>query len=200
MKILIIGGHGTIGSAVSSALSEKHEIIIAGRSKGDITVDLAQADSIEAMFGKVGKVDAVICIAGAVVWAPLVKLTENDFYNGIKNKMMGQVNLVRTALNFINPKGSITLTTGILGDYPVYMTSAAALINGGINSFVKAVAIELENGIRINAVSPGMVEDSVDRLGSYFPGYNAVTMKRTVNGYIRSVEGRITGEVIRIYQ
>lgn len=199
MKILIVGGKGTIGKKIVSHYSEIQEVIVAGRSNGVVEVDITSAASIQNMFDKVGKVDAIICAAGAVKWAPFSDLTEDDFYIGIKSKMMGQVNLVRIGKNYLNPGGSITLTTGILADDPVFMTTGAALVNGGLHSFVKAVARELENGIRINVVSPGMVEDSVERIGHLFPGYNAIAMKQVVNGYIKSVEGKITGEVIRIY-
>ena len=64
MKILIIGGKGTIGKKVSAHFSKKHEIIIAGRTSGDVRVDIADSKSIMAMFESIGKVDAVVCIAG----------------------------------------------------------------------------------------------------------------------------------------
>lgn len=198
MKILIVGGNGTIGKTVAGHYKLNHEVIVAGRSKGDIIVDITSAASIQEMLEEVGKVDAIVCAAGAVKWAPFSELSEDDFYIGIKSKMMGQVNLARIGRNYLNRGGSITLTTGILADDPVFMTTGAALVNGGLNSFVKAVARELDNGIRINVVSPGMVEDSVERIGHLFPGHNPVPMKQVLNGYRKSVEGRITGEVIRI--
>jgi NAD(P)-dependent dehydrogenase (short-subunit alcohol dehydrogenase family) len=199
MKILIVGGNGTIGKTVATHYKLNHEVIVAGRTKSDVEVDITNTDSIRNMLEKVGKVDALICAAGAVKWAPFSEMTEDDFYVGVKSKMMGQVNLVRIGRNYLNTGGSITLTTGILADDPVFMTTGAALVNGGINSFVKAVARELENGIRINVVSPGMVEDSVERIGHLFPGHIAVSMKQVLNGYVKSVESKITGEVIRIY-
>jgi len=73
---------------------------------------------------------------------------------------MGQVNLVRIGKNYLNQNGSITLTTGILADDPVVKTTSATMVNGGIHSFVKAVSLEIGNGIRVNVVSPGLVEDS----------------------------------------
>lgn len=199
MKILIVGGNGTIGKAVVSCFAENNEVIIAGRTKGNVIIDITKSDSILKMFETVGKVDAIICAAGTVKWAPFSDLSEDDFYIGIKSKMMGQVNLVRIGQKYLTQGGSITLTTGILADDPVYKTTGAALVNGGLNSFVKAVSRELENGIRINVVSPGMVKDSEERIGHLFPGHNAVLMNLVAKGYEKSVLGRITGEVIRIY-
>ena len=94
---------------------------------------------------------------------------------------------------------SFTLTTGILAEDPIVGSAALSLVNGGVNSFVLAAAQELPRGQRINAVCPTVVEDSAEAYGDIFAGFEAVSMNRVVNGYVRSVEGRITGRVIRIY-
>lgn len=199
MKIIIIGGKGTIGKKVSAHLSTKHEIIIAGRTSGDVTVDISDSQSIKTMFESIGKVDAIICIAGEAKWAAFDSLTEEDFYIGLKSKLMGQVNLVRIGQDYLNPGGSLTLTTGILADYPVVLTTSAAMVNGGIHSFVKAVSLELKNGLRINIVSPGLVEDAAEKYDAYFPGQNPVSMDKVIDAYVSSVEGKETGEIIRVY-
>lgn len=199
MKIIIIGGNGTIGKKVNKHLSKKHEIIIGGRSSGDVILDIENSNSIKAMFKSIGKVDAVACIAGEAKWGDFESMTEDDFYIGLKSKLMGQVNLVRIGQNYLNNGGSFTLTTGILADHPVILTTSAAMVNGGIHSFVKAVSLELKNGIRINVVSSGLVEDAVDRYEKYFPGHNSIPMKKVVNGYVKSIEGKRTGEIIKMY-
>lgn len=199
MKILIIGGNGTIGRKVASHFAANHEVLVAGRTSGDVTVDIADTSSIEAMFAKTEKQDAIISIAGEARWAEFNALSEDDYYIGLKSKLMGQVNLVRIGQHYLNPKGSITLSTGILADDPVVKTASAAMVNGGIHSFVQAVALEIENGIRVNAVSLGMVEDAYEKYKDYFPGHNPIPMQKAVNAYIRSVMGKGNGEVIRIY-
>jgi len=199
MKVLIIGGKGTIGRKLSSYFSKKHEILIAGRSSGDQLVDISNIESIEALFKKIGALDAIICTAGEAKWAPFNDLSEDDYYIGIRSKLMGQVNLVRIGKKYLNPNGSITLTTGILADDPVIMTTSAAMVNGAIHSFVKSVVLELDKGIRVNAVSSGVVEDALDKYGDYFPGHNTIPMDKMLRGYIRSVEGKANGEIIRIY-
>ena len=199
MKIIIIGGNGTIGKKVSDHFAKQHEIITAGRNSGDVAVDIADSQSIETMFTSIGKVDAVVCIAGEAKWASFDSMTEEDFYIGLKSKLMGQVNLVRIGQDYLNPGGSFTLTTGILADHPVALTTSAAMVNGGIHSFVKAAALELRNGIRINVVSSGLVEDAVETYESYFPGHNPIPMTKVINGYVKSVAGKGTGEIIRMY-
>lgn len=199
MKILIIGGNGTIGKTVAAHFKENNEVVIAGRNSGDVTVDIADSHSIKEMFEKIGKLDTIICIAGEAKWADFNDLTEEDYYIGLKSKLMGQVNLVRIGKDYLNSNGSITLSTGILADDPVVQTASAAMVNGGIHSFVQAAALELENGIRLNVVSSGMVEDAYEKYRDYFPGHNPIPMKKVINGYVRSVNGKGNGEIIRIY-
>ncbi len=199
MKILIVGGNGTIGKKISTHFSKKHEVIIGGRQSGDTTVDIADSKSIKSMFETIGKVDAVVCAAGEAKWAEFDSMTEEDFYIGLKSKLMGQVNLVRIGKDYMNEGGSFTLSTGILADHPVRLTTSAAMVNGGIHSFVKAVSLELENKIRINVVSSGLVEDAVDIYEDYFPGHNPIPMKKVVNGFVKSVSGHETGQIIRMY-
>lgn len=199
MKILIVGGNGTLGKKVTERLKEKHEVIVASRNSGDLNVDITDIKSIKNLFEQTGKLDAIVSTAGAAKWAAFDEMTEDDFYIGIKSKLMGQVNLVRIGKDYLNNGGSITLTTGILADDPVENTTNAATVNNAIHGFVKAVSLELKNDIRVNAVSPGLVEDSKEKLGDLFPGHTPVSMEKMVSGYIKSIEGKVRGEVIRIY-
>ncbi len=199
MKTLLIGGHGTIGRAVADHLADRHELIIAGRSAGDVLVDIADVASIRKMYEAIPDIDAVICAAGTARWDRFDTLEEEDFYIGLRSKLMGQVNLVRLGMGVINDGGSFTLTTGILGERPVPMTTSAALVNGGIHSFVKAAALELERGLRINVVAPGLVENAAEKLGHFFPGHTPVGMTEVAEAYASAVEGEMTGELIRVY-
>ena len=151
------------------------------------------------MFQALGKVDAIISVAGEAKWAKFSELTEEDYYTGIQSKLMGQVNLVRIGLNYLHPKGSITLTTGILADDPVINTASAAMVNGAIHSFVKAAALEVDDGKRINVVSAGLVEDAYERYKDYFPGHVPIPMRNVAMAYQRSVLGKDHGKIIRVY-
>ena len=184
---------------VSEYFKTKHEVLIGGRKNGDVQIDIAESSSIENAFEKIGQLDAIVCIAGEAKWGKFDNLTEEDYYIGLRSKLMGQVNVVRIGRKYLNPKGSITLSTGILADDPVEKTTSAAMVNGAIHSFVKAVDLELENEIRVNVVSLGMVEDAYEKYKDYFPGHNPIPMKKVVNAYVRSVEGKGRGQIIRYY-
>ena len=199
MKILIVGAYGTIGKKVTEEFSKRHEIITAGRKSGAISVDIESSESISDMFKQTGKIDACIVAAGSAFYGDFTTLTEENIYAGIKSKLMGQVNVILIGQNYINDNGSITITTGILSEDPVKNYSAISLVNGALNSFVMAASRELKRGIRINAVCPGLVEDSTEEIGYKFPGHIPVSMKRVVSAYVKSVEGFNTGEILRVY-
>ena len=196
MRIIVIGASGDIGKVVCNELGARHEIIKVGSRSGDIKADISNRASIEAMYAKAGKVDAVVCTAGSVHFGPLVEFTEEQFMLGLSNKVMGQVNIVLEGLNYISDGGSFTLTSGVLDRDPIRMGAGAAAANGALGGFVSGAAIEMPRGLRINVVSPGLLEDSVSRYGAWFPGHVPVSSHRVGLAYAKSVEGAVTGRVI----
>jgi NAD(P)-dependent dehydrogenase (short-subunit alcohol dehydrogenase family) len=198
MKILLVGAHGTVGRGVAAELGQRHELIDAGRKGASVTLDLADRDSIRRALDKVGPLDAIVSAAGQVGWKPLLDLTPDDWAYSVANKLMGQVHLALLGQQYLRDGGSITLTSGVLRDQPVPYGAAASLANGGIEAFVRAAAIELPRGLRINAVSPGVLLESMDSLGPFFRGFDPVPATRVALGYARSVEGAETGRVFEV--
>lgn len=197
MKIIIIGASGTIGKHVVKALESGSEIIKVGLNSGDYQVDISDTGSIKELFGKVGRFDALISTTGDAHFGPLKGMTDAEFNIGITSKLMGQVNLVLIGQHYINPKGSFTLTSGSLSEDPIVFGASVSAINGALDSFVKAAAIELEGGVRINAVGPDVVEESPVYF-PYFPGRIPVTMNRVAQAYVKSVFGGQTGQVYSV--
>lgn len=198
MKILLVGAHGTVGRGVAAELGARHEVIAAGRRGASVTLDLADAASIRTALERLGPLDAIVSAAGQVGWAPLLQLTREQWAFSVANKLMGQVNLALVGQEFLRDGGSITLTSGVLFDQPVPYGAAASLANGGIEAFVRAAAIELPRGLRINAVSPGVLAESMKDLGPFFRGFEPVPSARVALGYSRSVEGADTGKVYTV--
>lgn len=197
MRILLVGAGGTLGKAVSAELSPRHDILAAGRSSGDVRVDITDVESIRRMYAQIGSVDAVACAAGNVHFGPLETMTAQDFDIGLRDKLMGQVNLVIAGRQSVAPGGSFTLIAGVLAHDPIRYGAAASLVNGAVESFVRAAAIELSNQ-RINAVSPTVLEESMAAYGPYFPGAEAVPARRAALAYARSIEGAQTGQIYSV--
>ncbi|HEY5096388.1 MAG TPA: short chain dehydrogenase, partial [Candidatus Eremiobacteraceae bacterium] len=161
MKVLVIGATGTIGAAVVQTLEARHEVLRASHSRSALTVDLADPDSIKRLFAKIGRVDAVVSAAGQAVFRPLPDLTDADFAVCLANKLMGQVDLVRFGIDALADGGSFTLTSGILSRQPTPGGAAISIVNAGIEGFARAAALELPRGLRVNAVAPGWVRETL---------------------------------------
>ncbi|WP_131537658.1 short chain dehydrogenase [Pedobacter nototheniae] len=198
MKIVIVGATGTLGKKVSDAFAQKHEVIRVGNTRGDVQVDIKNDASIKAMFEKIGPFDALISTSGSGPFATIKEMTGEQLKTGLLDKLLGQINLVLIGQHYINKGGSFSLTSGILADHPIAAGAALSTINGGLNSFVYAASAELENGVRINAISPNVVEDSPSFFDS-FPGEIPVSMDKVVKAFEKSVLGIITGQVIKVY-
>ncbi|WP_426386195.1 short chain dehydrogenase [Pseudomonas brassicacearum] len=198
MKILLIGANGTIGSAIDNELSPRHEIVRIGRHSGELQVDISDSASIRALFAKTDRFDALVCAAGNVTFAPLADMTEDSFALGLKDKLMGQVNLLLIGREFANDGASFTFTTGVLSHDPIKSGASAALVNGALDSFVRAAAIELPRGLRVNSVSPNVLLEAMDKYAPYFRGYKPVPAVDVALAYAKSVEGLQTGQTFHV--
>lgn len=201
MKILLIGATGTIGRAVAAELSARHEVQSAGRSSGELRIDLTDPDSIRAAYAQAtqaGPLDAVVCAAGNVTFKPLAEMDAADFEVGLRDKLMGQVNLVLLGREHLADGGSFTLTGGVLDTDPIVAGSSASMVNGALNAFAMAAAIELDRGQRVNVVSPGVITEAMPDYGPYFRGFEPVPAARAALAYAKSVEGKLTGQVLRV--
>lgn len=196
MKILVVGGTGTIGAGIVNELKRDHEVLVASLHQASLTVDITSEESIRALYQSVGKVDAVVCATGKVQFAALEDISAEDYHLGLMNKLMGQVNLVRIGLDYLNDKGSFTLTSGVLNHDPIKLGSSASMVNGAIDAFVKAAAIEMPRGLRINSVSPTVLTESMASYGDYFKGFKPVPLADVVLAYRKSVDGLLTGQVL----
>lgn len=198
MKILLIGAHGAIGSAIAAELAPRHEIISIGRNSGDFKVDISDSASIRKLFEQVGKFDALVCAAGNVNFVPLGEMTEKDFALGLQDKLMGQVNLLLIGREFANDGASFTFTTGITSHDPIRTGASASLVNAAIDGFVRAAAIELPRGLRVNSVSPNVLLESMGSYASYFRGFKPVPAAEVALAYAKSVEGLQTGQTFHV--
>jgi NAD(P)-dependent dehydrogenase (short-subunit alcohol dehydrogenase family) len=193
LKVILLGASGIIGREIDKALSPNHEVVRAGRN-GDVKVDYSDTPSVKAMFEKVGTFDALITAVGRdSAFKSYADLTDEDFEYGFQRKFMAQINLVRIGTPYANDGASFTLSSGYLSDYPNPASAATGPFNAAVDSFARTVGPMLPRGIRVNVVSPAPVV-SPDETGR-----GVVTASQAAGGYIKSVEGTMNGEVIRMW-
>lgn len=200
MKTVVIGGAGTIGRILVSELREHgHEVTTAGRTSGDVRVDLTSRNSIEQMYARVGAVDAVLSVAAHGPMDDFTSLTRQDLMTNMQGKLFGQVDLVLIGQHHAADGASFTLTSGVFADQPWQGTTGGAMINGALHAFVLSAAIELPRAMRVNVVSPTMVSDSIDTFSDHFPGMRPVSMSTLIPHYLTCVKEQQTGQIIRAY-
>jgi len=196
VRIIVIGGAGTIGKSIVATLAGRHDVVVAGRRSGTVPVDIQSPDSVRDMFRQVGAFDALVCAAGEAHFGPFETMSEDELALGIESKLLGQVRLVLLG-RLISDGGSFTLMSGYVLDDPIPEATSFAVANGGVEGFVRAAALSLPRDVRINAVSPGLAADSYEQFGRFNPGRLPVSMSTIASAVLRSVEGWRTGETIR---
>lgn len=194
MKIIVIGASGTIGRAVSEELSQRHDVIRVGRTRGDYQVDITSQESVEALFAQTGEVDAIVSTTGNLHFGPLSTMTDSQFNLGLQDKLLGQIRLALVGQHFLRDGGRLpgqrycragTHCSGV----------NATTVNAGLEGFVRAAACELPRGIRINLISPTVLSESLAAYGDFFPGFPSVPAAAVAQAYRRSIEGVQTGRI-----
>lgn len=198
MKIIVIGASGTVGRAVAQELSQRHEVIHVGRTQGDYQVDITSQQSVENLFEKIGRVDAIVSATGNLFFGPLATMTDDDFNQGLQDKLLGQIRLALTGQHYLNDGGSITLISGIVAHEPIAQGVNATTVNAGLEGFVRAAACELPRGIRINLISPNVLTESAAAYDGFFPGFASVPAASVAQAYRRSVEGIQSGRIYKV--
>ncbi len=193
MKVIVVGGTGTIGAAIVKELKPRHEVLVVGSRSGEINCDIASEESIRKMYEQAGTFHAVVSAAGNVHFEDFAQMTSEKYRIGIDHKLMGQVNLVLIGSRYIQEGGSFTLTSGILSHDPIRAGSSASMVNSAIEGFVRGASIELPKRQRLNAVSPTILVESMAIFGPFFHGYEPVSAARVALAYSKSVEGLQTG-------
>lgn len=195
MRILLLG-RGHIGSAVERELSARHEVLALTRSTTP-AVDITEPASVESVLSSHGPFDAVVNCIGHVPFGRVGELAAEDYEAGFRGKVLSQIVLTKLAERHLTEGGSITLTTGVLARYPIAGGTVASMANGAVEAFVMAASPELRRGIRLNAVSPTMLEEATS-YASAFPGVVPVSSHRVAMAYARSIDGIQTGQIFAV--
>lgn len=198
MKIIVVGAAGAVGRTAVKALAGRHEIIQVGRTSGDIRLDIADVANVREMYRQTGKVDAVISAVGHVYFGPVDGMSGDQFMTGLHGKTLAQVNLVLEGMHYVNDGGSFTLTSGVTNRDPIRSGSAAAAANGALDGFVVGAAVDMPRGIRINAVSPEILESCREAYDGFFPGHAHASDEAVGLAFCKAVEGCLSGQIITV--
>jgi NAD(P)-dependent dehydrogenase (short-subunit alcohol dehydrogenase family) len=191
MRVAVVGATGLIGSAVATALAERHEVVGGSRSAG-VRVDIGDASSIARFLDEVGPVDAVVCCAGRPRWGPMADLVAADYLGSLHEKLLGQVLLTKHAIPHLRDGGVVVLTAGLLARHAIAGSTAAATVNAALEGFVRAAALEMPRGCRVVVVSPGWVGE---------PGTDSrprTPASQVARAYVEAVEGDANGTAISV--
>jgi NAD(P)-dependent dehydrogenase (short-subunit alcohol dehydrogenase family) len=193
-KIMVIGASGLLGSNLVRLLKVHSEVMEVSFTGSGLTTDIADSQSLKRLFNTVGPVDGIACVAGMVHFVPWAQATDLDWSHGLANKLMGQINIVRLGAALVRDGGAITLTTGVLAQHPMPGSCIVTTVNCAIEGVVRAAALELGSRIRINAVSPGWVAETMQAMGNdATQGLPAADVARHI---LQQLEFGATGSVL----
>ncbi|MCL2470186.1 MAG: short chain dehydrogenase [Propionibacteriaceae bacterium] len=202
-KLLLVGASGAIGRPVHQALLEYYDVITASRHNADVRLDLTDPASVTAVLASVGPLDAIVSVAGRANFVALkdvepVAGDESKYALGLQDKLMGQVNLALASRGVIRPGGAIVLTSGTTAVDPILGGSSLSMVNGALEAWVRAAATEWPDAVRINLVSPSLVEGTPAEAIKAFPGWPIITGEQLGLAYIRCLRSGITGQTVTI--
>jgi NAD(P)-dependent dehydrogenase (short-subunit alcohol dehydrogenase family) len=223
-KVAIVTGasQGIGASLVKAYRDRNYRVVATSRSirqgsdpdilavAGDIG-DPATADRVvKEVLSRFGRIDTLVNNAGIFIAKPFTEYTVEDFTSKIATNVAGFFHITQRAAAEMLKQGSghiVSITTS-LTDNPTASvpTVLANLTKGGINSATKALAIEYAaKGIRVNAVSPGVIKspmhapDTHEFLAALHPVKRMGEMSDIVNAvlYLESA-GFVTGEILHV--
>jgi NAD(P)-dependent dehydrogenase (short-subunit alcohol dehydrogenase family) len=178
---------------------------------GDIAEAATTEQIINATLERFGRVDTLVNNAGIYISKPFTDYTAADYAAVVGVNLTGFFTLTQRAIGEMLKQGGghIVNITTTLADYANSTTPTVltALTKGGLASATKSLAIEYAaRGIRVNAVSPGIIQtpvhpaESYVGLGTQLPPIGHVGQVRDIVDGVLFLESSpfITGEILHI--
>lgn len=190
-KAILIGATGTLGGEVKKQLEKAgYEVVPASRSS-EISVDLEDDESVKRLLESTGPVDAIVCAAGSAAFGEVEKLSDDDFGLSVRNKLLGQIKLLQKGLSKVKPGGTILLTGGIFAYKPIPGAAAIAMVNSGLEGFVRAAANETGDAKKVIVIHPPLVAETAKKMGIDPSPY--LSAEEVAGSYLEAIESGKSG-------
>jgi len=162
---VVIGGASGIGAACATALaSDGCEVVVADLpgTPADVACDVTSEESVAALFDGVvashGRVDVVVNSAGTSTLAAVVDHDLAEWRRVVDVCLTGGFLVIKHAGRVLGSGGSVTSLTSLNARQPGGGLAAYCSAKAGLAMLTQVSALELgPRGIRVNAVSPGLV-------------------------------------------
>jgi len=178
--------------------------------EGDIGKPETAARVTDAAIGHFGNIDVLVTNAGLFYTKPFTDFTTEDFNAMVSTNLLGFLYITQLAVKQMlkQKSGSVVSITAALADNPIAGSNASVpmITKGGLNTVIRSLAIEYaKEGIRFNAVAPGVVDtplhkdDPKDFLRTLQPMGSFASVKDIADAVLYLAKaGQVTGEVLHV--
>jgi len=222
---IITGASRGIGAGLVEAfLKQGYNVVATSRSvsqqltpstslvliDGDIGRPETAAKVVEAAITNFGSIDVLVSNAGIFFTKPFTDFSTADFNALVSTNLLGFLYITQLAVKQMlkQKSGSVVSITAALADQPILGVNGSVpmITKGGLNSIIRSLAIEYaKQGIRFNAVAPGVVDtpmhkdDPREFLKTLQPMGQISAISDIVNAVLYLTDaGQVTGEVLRV--
>ncbi|AXH35863.1 SDR family NAD(P)-dependent oxidoreductase [Humibacter sp. BT305] len=178
-RVLVIGGAKYLGEAIARAASEAGAQVVIGARDLDraqavagefdgiaVRVDVTDEASIAAAAAELGAVDHVVITASAHHNVPVAELEHDGIVAAFDAKVFGPLLVAKHFAPILPATGSILLFSGVAAWNPGAPYTVMGVSNGAVSFLAAHLAKELAP-IRVNAISPGIIDSGTwDGLGA----------------------------------
>ncbi len=222
---IVTGASGGIGAALVEAfLKQGYNVVATSRNvtqsltatpslvlvDGDIGKQETAANAVEAAIQHFGTIDVLVNNAGIFRTKPFIDFTTEDFNALVSTNLLGFLYITQlTVKQMLKQKlGNVVSITAALADQPIAGENASVsmITKGGLNTVTRSLAIEYaKEGIRFNAVAPGVVDTPLHKDGpkeslkTRQPMGKIAEVKDVVEAVLYLVQaGQVTGEILHV--
>ncbi len=220
---IVTGASGGIGAGlVDGLLREGYNVVATSREpnrkanisgnlvllNGEIGKQQTASQAVEAAINNFGTVDLLVNNAGIFLTKPFTEFTTEDFDALISTNLLGFFYITQRAVKEMlkQKSGCVVSITAALADRPISGTngSISMITKGGLNAATRNLAVEYaKDGIRFNAVAPGVVDTPMHRNGSGESTLDPAMKKATVKDIVDAVlylaqADHVSGEILYV--